>query len=259
MKGILIAFTFITLNVSLSSQSYIPVLVEGNRYKIRKPLGLGQESIYEYSIVCDTVIENKNYKYAKTIDGRTLGLYYEDTISQIVYKRDETKEEDELYIEFDLNVGDSTFIFGNFQTVMDVTHELKFGRVRKIIHFDFLLKIIEGIGFNFCGVHSFGDFQVLIDFKEQSETCSSITNINEINNEKFYLYPNPAFDIINIDASQAKFSDYKLSLYNAEGKLLIIKNGSPKLLSLDGLANGIYVVKLESQKGSAFERLVVAN
>ena len=73
----------------------------------------------------------------------------------------------------------------------------------------------------------------------------------------FKIYPNPAFDVINIDASHSQFSDYKISLFNVEGKLLKVKSDSPKALSLDGLASGMYVVKLESNMGSAFERLVI--
>jgi subtilisin family serine protease len=74
----------------------------------------------------------------------------------------------------------------------------------------------------------------------------------------FKIYPNPANDFINIETNQIEFTDYKISLYNIEGQLITTKSNSPKNLSLDGISNGTYIVKLESKEKAAFEKLVVA-
>jgi len=74
----------------------------------------------------------------------------------------------------------------------------------------------------------------------------------------FKIYPNPAYDFINIDTYQTEFTDYKISLYNIKGQLITTKTNSPKTLYLDGISNGTYIVKLESKEKVAFERLVVA-
>lgn len=93
------------------------------------------------------------------------------------------------------------------------------------------------------------------------EFAQSISSVKEENPNtlSFKIYPNPAFDVINIDASSMQLSDYRLSLYNAEGKLIKVKSNAPKTLTLNGIPNGLYIVKLDSKEGTAFERLVISN
>lgn len=82
------------------------------------------------------------------------------------------------------------------------------------------------------------------------------------NNLSFNLSPNPANNevIIQLDANSS--SDSKISISNALGQLVYIKNVSNEnhsiLVDTKEFANGIYMVSLESAKARSTQKLIIA-
>ncbi|GJM36614.1 MAG: hypothetical protein DHS20C18_56150 [Saprospiraceae bacterium] len=79
----------------------------------------------------------------------------------------------------------------------------------------------------------------------------------------FDLYPNPAMDVVNIELTSFLGQQVNIGLYSIEGRLL--KNqtidevaNATEQVTLQGLANGTYLVKINSQEASLTKKLVVS-
>lgn len=75
------------------------------------------------------------------------------------------------------------------------------------------------------------------------------------------VYPNPATDLVTIDLSNSEGSLEAYELMSMDGKLLRseIASTSDKLirLPLNGIASGVYVLRLTTDKGIAVRRIVI--
>ncbi len=76
----------------------------------------------------------------------------------------------------------------------------------------------------------------------------------------FVLYPNPAKDKINIVNKSDLQKETVVSIYNIHGKLLVSKtfqNLNIEEIDVSGLAKGVYMVKIQIEKGYAVEKLLI--
>ncbi len=73
--------------------------------------------------------------------------------------------------------------------------------------------------------------------------------INDINyNNKLKLFPNPAFDILNLNITHEKIA--LIEIFDLKGALLLSKNNSNSIL-ISSLADGNYFVKVKTEKGTS--------
>jgi hypothetical protein len=79
------------------------------------------------------------------------------------------------------------------------------------------------------------------------------TAINEIENTNFKIYPNPAKDEIFIKSeSQIK----KVEIYSLMGLLLLSESNFNEKISMRNFAEGVYLVKIYTDKGSVVSKVV---
>jgi len=85
------------------------------------------------------------------------------------------------------------------------------------------------------------------------ETVLEIDGFNLEADNSIRLYPNPAFSIVNI---QSENKVIKIDLFDISGKLLKSKNTSSSL-SVADLSNGVYLMKIETEKRIYTKKLIV--
>ena len=77
---------------------------------------------------------------------------------------------------------------------------------------------------------------------------SLITDIDEVNNYKFHIYPSPSRDIITVEVGVIDESSF-IKIYNTTGKLLKTLKVQENKTKIDvsPLPPGIYIVKYNGQ------------
>lgn len=199
MKNILILILLNLCISSIKSQEYIPTLVEGNNWEVMQGLGMGAYNNYSYVIRCDTLINDLLYKKATPLSSESeYGLYREDTASQKIYKWNSELQSEELLIDYSLEVGDTMLIGLQTLTVDSIRTNELYGAERKFIYFDDLQYFIEGIGYSLFGIHNFGQWQRISDFKETDISCD-ITSTTHSVEKPISIFPNPTSGMITID------------------------------------------------------------
>jgi len=93
---------------------------------------------------------------------------------------------------------------------------------------------------------------------ETNEARSAYANLSQsvfVKDESISLLPNPAKDKITVSALHALKS---IEIYDAQGRLLqtIIDNNKTKNIDLSSYVRGVYLVKINTQKGSAVQKLI---
>ena len=94
-----------------------------------------------------------------------------------------------------------------------------------------------------------------------SDGCSWPASIESVeNNNAIRIYPNPTNNLLNIEWSSS-MNLKEISILNYLGQEMMVMNGFDKLestsINLSELANGVYFVKLRSEKTEIVERVVV--
>lgn len=95
------------------------------------------------------------------------------------------------------------------------------------------------------------------NFVNDETDCSAITSTDKIITvEDFIIYPNPTKGILRIDFSENNVE--KLEITDITGKIVFIKNHfqQHETVDLSRFANGIYVVKLHTDKGSISSKII---
>ena len=64
--------------------------------------------------------------------------------------------------------------------------------------------------------------------------------------ENTIVFPNPATENININSES---SIQMVEIYNLQGQRVLVENGNVSTLSVSGLANGMYLLKVTTEKG----------
>lgn len=83
----------------------------------------------------------------------------------------------------------------------------------------------------------------------------TIVGINNIENNKISVYPNPASDYINVFTDGCGI----VEIYNVTGELILQQNisSSSQRINIEGLSLGMYVVKVKTLSSSFTEKLIV--
>lgn len=86
-----------------------------------------------------------------------------------------------------------------------------------------------------------------------SETCA--LNTIEFNQELVSIYPNPANDILNIEAKNVKFTSIKV--FSFQGQLVkVFNNLDMKTLDVSDLKKGLYYIALKSDRGDMIKKFI---
>lgn len=98
----------------------------------------------------------------------------------------------------------------------------------------------------------------LVSNKTLRLSVSTITGINEVKaKEVSILFPNPADDFAFIESTNSRLN--KVAIYDVKGKLIYLKrpiNNRIKV-DVDGWANGLYFVSVETESGQSSHKLAV--
>lgn len=86
-----------------------------------------------------------------------------------------------------------------------------------------------------------------------SETCA--LNTIEFNQELVSIYPNPANDILNIEANNLEFDAIKI--FNLQGQLVKVFNDlDMETLDVSDLKKGLYFIALKSDRGEVIKKII---
>jgi hypothetical protein len=99
-------------------------------------------------------------------------------------------------------------------------------------------------------------YKVAKQWSSFTKIIEKATGINQINNEKIILFPNPATESFSIEGVERNSA---LTLTDINGKLLLEqKIQGVTVVSVDKLPKGVYFVKLINSKG-IIERKILKN
>ena len=115
----------------------------------------------------------------------------------------------------------------------------------------------RNIKIGFRGYNSFGEylaFDWFVDDVKVVPTDTADVNVNELAAMRFNVYPNPAKDVVRIEAAQAI---QIVQLMDLNGVILEErKAGTNQLeLSLEGYSKGVYVVRIVTEDGVATQKI----
>jgi len=80
-------------------------------------------------------------------------------------------------------------------------------------------------------------------------------SIQDYLNSVFSIYPNPVNDVLNIKNNEATVIN-NIKIYNLLGKLVLIRKISNGKIDLSILERGIYILKIETEKGNLTSKIV---
>ena len=290
MKRIISISAILILTISSYSQSSYPLISPDKFWSIidQDPHG-GATTTTAYKFENDTVINGKEYL-------KVYECYFDSTFSiWAIYQNCFIREDstgnvfrllnnDSLQIyDFNLQVGDSTFtgvqIAGQdiYATVDTVDSILVNGNYRKRIVFDpyFQETWVEGIG---------SLTHILYPFSRLSTShfdlsCVKESGITIYQNSLFedcYIYvvgindrftksgtlkitPNPIKDQAIIEIKNSNKSNFLLQVINTSGKIVrsYTFHGNKYVFLRDGLASGLYIVKITSDCSNHYAKLIV--
>lgn len=159
----------------------------------------------------------------------------------------------------DYNRGDSLndlFIFNHFVT--DAT--VGIGSESDAVVVNAYSFLMDRIANHFDSYHKFPNF-ITLDFYDQGNGLSVVEDLNagylskeEVAIENWDLYPNPVRDILYISCS-GRIQDLKVSVYNLEGRLILIDNDNS--VDCSSLEQGVYIVELFSDREYSQFKIVV--
>jgi len=88
---------------------------------------------------------------------------------------------------------------------------------------------------------------------------TSITSIDEMNGYDISIYPNPARDVVTIDISAGNGDDVDVSIFNAQGRVVVQKNitRGKSELNVGDLKQGVYFVRINTSDLNKTIKLVI--
>jgi hypothetical protein len=95
-----------------------------------------------------------------------------------------------------------------------------------------------------------------ITFIEANFEITASLNSDKFNLiEKINFYPNPTNNILNIDISEQLIIT-EIKMYNLLGKIVYQKKKGVKSINLNNLNNGVYLIKIITDKGMTLKRII---
>ena len=109
----------------------------------------------------------------------------------------------------------------------------------------------KNIKIGFRGYNDFGEFLAFdwfVDDVKVVPTDTTDVNVNELSAIKLNVYPNPAKDVVCIEAAQ---NIQQVTLMSLTGAVLEERkaNAQQVKLNLEGYSEGIYVVRIVTEEG----------
>ncbi len=279
MKNI---FTIVLLASTLIAKSqtsiYHPFPDSNAIWNVHHAYGEGLYDCYSYFINGDTMINSLPYHkiyvsgyeqgfywcFGGTLTlNRYCGAFRQDKNFRKVYMVQPDSSTEVIYFDFSVSKSDSVVVLYGYPTsVFDVDSIVIDGNYRKeliIPSLDFPEEIIEGIGSSIGGFfpHS---IQVENDwwlecFDQDGEMlygfgpCTIYNGINEQKpDQPVSLYPNPVNDKLNLLIKES--GKMNLSIYDLTSRCILKKEVSNSAqINTSQLSNGIYIYKLQNEKG----------
>ncbi|MES2760685.1 MAG: T9SS type A sorting domain-containing protein [Bacteroidota bacterium] len=107
------------------------------------------------------------------------------------------------------------------------------------------------------------DFNAPVITNTAINTIETITGIQSLNtsNDQWLVYPNPSTGMLNIvNNNIAPDTKLKIEVINSFGQLVLEENttANHKTLNMNNLSNGVYFVKIVSDKQSSVKRVVLS-
>jgi beta-glucanase (GH16 family) len=98
----------------------------------------------------------------------------------------------------------------------------------------------------------FVESRMVIDYVKVYQNTG--LSVDEVFANKFEVYPNPTSDYINIKSDENVDS---IALYNSIGQLLLEKKQNTKLLNVENLKSGLYILKIYSGSVSTIKKVIL--
>ena len=262
MKTKLLTFFILIFNFSYA-QDYLPMLEEDNVWSTdiyHNPFDPGCKICdccsytvtQQVTVSGSVIVDGMTYTRVYNNNGQTSCLVRED--NGLIYKYSEISEEEVLYYDFTLELGEVFILpqngdqycgwdgFNNVAFDMEVTNvstQFIAGEDRKVIEFDFFNELgifetwIEGIG-SVLGFDPIGETiditfgTALVCFTKNGETtffndatsCDNTTlNADDFILEDVVLYPNPVISTSILHFTSEGMAD-TVKVYNVEGKMV---------------------------------------
>lgn len=245
---IIIIILFAQFASNLVLCQYIPTVEEGKEWTVDLSYGQGNHQLVRYTVACDTLIQGNNYYGIYDGSFKFVGFIREDISKQEVYYRKTEADNEELFLVYDVQPGDTIHFNGFEVTVMDVRTDYLFDKFRKVIEFNPLLSFIEGAGSSRYGIVK--DYELpfpwpsLFNVAENQSTCEAITstlNISDSTSTK--LFPNPFTDLIHITNSISSSLPYEV--FDTYGKSLLRGTcNEDYMVDTHLLAPGLYIINM---------------
>jgi len=91
-------------------------------------------------------------------------------------------------------------------------------------------------------------FEIIFTAKSSTNTKEELLNLTS---NSLSIYPNPAYDLLNINISNADFRNSEVVVYNISGTEILKTNiaGSNAQVNIENLSKGVYFVKVNNANG----------
>jgi hypothetical protein len=280
---LLFAFTTIFATISLQAQSYQSIF--GSTNTIWKIAALNLPGTFTDSLysTTDTVINTKIYKTIRSSYIQNIvGFLREDSLNSVgyFYSTFDTLER-EIY-DFNLMVGDSFYFNGAWPIIpgyhiVDSVYTLsgkkhlrfdsstfwneKFEFIESVgvnINLDYQSNSLRQNSFLLCNYQD--NFINYLNSNSNFNGCDLITGINEIAQTEITLYPNPTFDVFQINL----LKEFEIELFNEIGCRIFFQSNciQNKIISMSDIARnayGVYFVRIKSNNAYSFFKLIYIN
>ena len=122
-------------------------------------------------------------------------------------------------------------------------------------------------GYAIAGYYNYGDPYLYVvygpdmGFYLKTDQYGNITNINDqynFNTNHISAFPNPATDNITIDVSSSLNTHSTIEILNIQGQTILQKQlqQDKTNINISGLAKGVYIVKVQTEKGETVKKFV---
>lgn len=93
--------------------------------------------------------------------------------------------------------------------------------------------------------------ELISQFFEDPETLSTSDFNNTV--DQISIYPNPVNDFISVEST---YTIDKMEMFNLTGKLVMTYNQPPTRVSLEGLEQGVYLMRIHTETGVTSKKIV---
>ena len=97
------------------------------------------------------------------------------------------------------------------------------------------------------------DYNAPVDTGMVTTVFQSLSNAVFEKDDSINVSPNPTSGIVNINSN---FNIKKVELYDVQGRVLETHIGETKTIDISEKANGIYFLKITTEKGSKVEKVI---